>query len=199
MPAVSGHFAWAGARERLGAALATVKPAALLIQPNAGERLGAGEVKPLVDIAQKAGVAAILCDDAALARTLRADGVHLAHGPDLLGRMATAREILGKGAIIGADAGHSRHDAMEAGEAGAEYIAFGAGARGGTETRDDLVEWWGTVFEVPCVALDAGEPDEMTHLAALGADFVVARLPGGETAEAVADFARRAHAALAGG
>lgn len=173
----------AGARSRLEAALEAATVAAVLIRPKAGDRLGAGEVKPLVDLAQDQGAVAILHDDAQLAKTLRADGVHLPPGlpggSDVRERIAAARSILGGSASIGADAGTSRHAAMEAGEAGAEYVAFGDA--GGTDEcrrrRDELIAWWAAIFEVPCVALDMHTVEDVERADVDGADFAALTLP----------------------
>lgn len=173
-----------GSGQRLAAVLDAAEVSAVLVKPRRGDRLGAGETKPLVDLCKKAGVAALVADDAALARTLRADGVHLTAGADLLGRLQDARARLGKSALIGADPGISRHEAMEAAEAGADYVAFCApetvrDRAGAIATRDELVAWWADVFEIPCVAFDAADAEEARRLALAGADFVVAALPDG--------------------
>lgn len=173
-----------GSGQRLAAALDVAEVSAVLVQPRRGDRLGAGEVKPLVDICKKAGVAVLIADDAALARTLKADGVHLTAGADLLGRLRDARGRLGTSALVGADPGVSRHEAMEVAEAGADYIAFAAPAAvrdrtSAIATRDDLVAWWADVFEIPCVAFDVQDAEEARRLAAASADFVVVTLADG--------------------
>src|SRR5262249_40384251 len=104
--------------------LASAPVAAVLITPD-GAPLDAARTKPIVDLVQARGVAALIEGDAALARTLRADGVHLPWSKDVVSRYATAREILGGRFIAGADAGRFRDDAMRLGEAGADYIGFG--------------------------------------------------------------------------
>ena len=177
----------AGARERLKAALDVGQAAAVLVRPKAGDRLGAGEVKPLVDAARAAAAAALLFEDALLAKTLKADGVHLPEGQDVTRRVREARAVLGQDATVGVDAGHSRHAAMEAGEAGADYVAFGAGdgSSVGLEARDDLIGWWAEIFEVPCVALDVATADEAGRLARDGADFVGLVVPAGAMPDAV--------------
>jgi thiamine-phosphate pyrophosphorylase len=105
---------------------------------------------------------------------------------------------LGSGAVIGIDAGLSRHDAMTLAEAGADYIAFGAPAHlqdrdKARARRDDLVDWWAAIFEVACVALDVESPPEARQLAAAGADFIGVTLPAGlaaaPTRALVADMA----------
>ena len=178
-----------GARERLTAALQAADVQAVLIKPKPGDQLGAGEVKPLVDLAQDQGAAAILFEDADLAKTLRADGIHVAPGLSVRERVTAARAVLGTDASIGVDAGTSRHYAMEAGEAGADYVAFGA-ADGSTEARtqrDELIQWWAEIFEVPCVALDLADADAVERADHLGADFAALSLPAQMT---VADVER---------
>ncbi len=162
-----------GARERLQAALQQATVSAVLIRPKPGDQLGAGEVKPLVDLAQDQGAAAILFENVELTKTLRADGVHIPAGLDVRTQVAAARAVLGPEASIGVDAGASRHAAMEAGEAGAEYVAFGITqmSEDAHAERDALIAWWGEIFEVPCVALDLQTADEVETADHDGADF----------------------------
>ena len=162
-----------GARERLKAAFEQATVSAVLIRPKPGDQLGAGEVKPLVDLAQDQGAAAILFDDVELAKTLRADGVHISAGLSVREQVAAARAELGPDASIGVDAGASRHAAMEAGEAGAEYVAFGItlASDDARAERDALIAWWGEIFEVPCVALDLQTADDVEAADHDGADF----------------------------
>ena len=170
------------ALEQLTAATEAADVACCLIVPTAGAAIEAAAARPLVAAAQQAGVAALIAEATDLVRTLRADGVHLnpAPSPDA---HAAARNTLGRQAIIGADVGVSRHDAMSLAEAGADYIAFGAPSHlkdhpRARERRDDLVSWWGEIFEVPCVALDVNEPAEAERLARAGANFVAVTAPG---------------------
>lgn len=178
-----------GAVDALLAAFGHCQPAAVLIRPAPEHHLGAGETKPLVDIAQDYGAAAIIFGDVKLARTLRADGVHFDAQVDgaLEHVVADARAALGAAANIGVDAGISRHRAMEAGEAGADYVAFGAAQSDAvTRTaRNDLVAWWGEIFEVPCVALDILSADEAASAERDGADFVALTLPPGAMPDVV--------------
>jgi thiamine-phosphate pyrophosphorylase len=76
---------------------------------------------------------------------------------------------------------------MSLAEAGADYIAFGAPSHlkdrpRARERRDNLVSWWGEIFEVPCVALDVDGPTEAERLARAGANFVAVTVPGGSAA-----------------
>jgi len=123
----------------------------------------------LKDSAQARGVAVLIEGDAALARRLGADGVHVdANDP----AYAQARAALGDDGIVGTGAGLSRHAGLTAGEAGADYVAFGPG---GDDTElAELIGWWAEVVEVPCVAWDVASLEQARALAALGADFVAA-------------------------
>jgi len=161
--------------------LASAPIAALLIAPDDGP-LAAGCVKPLVDLAQARGIAVLIEADAALARTLRADGVHVPWSKDIVAGYQEAREILGGRFIVGADAGRLRDDAMTLGEAGADYVGFGIPAH--VEDREtararqlELVAWWAEIFELPCVAFDADTVEDGARLARYGADFVALKAP----------------------
>jgi thiamine-phosphate pyrophosphorylase len=163
------------AAQRLAAALEAGDVATVLLVPPAGKTLEPAPAKELVELVQKAGVAALVADDARLARTLKADGVHLFAAPGTAERYAEAREILGTRYIVGADAGRSRHDAMTIGEAGADYVAFTLPENASVEDEDEQLEqlaWWSEIFEVPCVAFGARAPEEAEAQAAAGADFV---------------------------
>jgi len=189
------------APERLGVALGAVPIASVLIVPTAGTSLEAGSAQPLVEMAQKADAAVLLAGDAQLARTLRADGVHLNVGKDLLGAYEAARAILGNRGIVGIDAGISRHDAMTLAEAGADYIAFGAPPHlkdrdKARARRDELIGWWGEIFEVPCVAFDVETREEAEALSRAGADFIAIRLAADATPAAIRELVAGIAAAL---
>ena len=131
----------------------------------------AAAVKP---ICAAYDVAFILNDRADLAAEAGADGVHLGQGD---GGVAEARALLGAGAQIGVTCHDSRHLAMEAGEAGADYVAFGAFYPTRTKEtfhRPDpaILSWWTTVFELPCVAIGGITPENAGPLVAAGADFL---------------------------
>jgi len=172
----------AAACERLSAALAAASLASIVIAPVAGRTLDAASARPLVELAQSKGVAALVDADASLARTLRADGVQLRPSAATAESYAEARDILGGRAIVGADAGSSRHDAMTLAEAGADFIAFGLDSPRSDATeqqRLDLVAWWAEIFEIPVVALDVERADEAESLARAGADFICVPIAAG--------------------
>ena len=129
---------------------------------------------PLQEICAAHDVAFIVNDSVALAKRIKADGVHLGQQD---GSPKQAREILGRDAQIGVTCHASRHLAMEAGEAGADYVAFGAFYPTTTKETEhraepDLLTWWNTLFEIPCVAIGGITPDNCTPLIKAGADFL---------------------------
>jgi len=98
-------------------------------------------------------VALVIADHTLLAERLGLDGVHLS---DAARSVRHARKTLGADAIVGSFCAGSRHDGMSAGEAGADYIAFGpvqtTALNDGELAEADLFKWWSEVIEVPCVA-----------------------------------------------
>ena len=130
--------------------------------------------EPLQRVCVDAGVAFIVNDSVALAKRLGADGVHLGQAD---GDIREARAILGPAAQIGKTCHDSRHLAMEAGESGADYVAFGAFYPTTTKPsnyRPDpaILSWWSSLFEVPCVAIGGITPANAAPLVAAGADFL---------------------------
>lgn len=167
------------AEARLAAALGAADVATVLIVPPQGKALEPAATKDLIELIQARGVAALIPDDARLTRTLKADGVHLTPSPAIAAGYAEAREILGTRYIVGCDVGHSRHDAMTIGEAGADYVAFSLPAEADAGAEDeqlDIVSWWNEIFEVPCVAFGARTAEDAGVQADAGADFVVLAL-----------------------
>lgn len=165
---------------RLAPVLDSSAAATLLVTSAASVALTAQSARPLIELAQAKNIAALIEDDAGLARTLRADGVHLPWGKDIAARYAEAREVLGTRFIVGVDVGRSRHDAMTLAEDGADYIGFGIPAHvedraAAAERRRELIAWWSEIFEVPCVAFDVETAEEAQALAAAGADFIAMR------------------------
>lgn len=166
--------------DRLSAVLAATTVPSVLLVPPAGESLDRSATRPLVELAQSKGAAALLFDTPDLARQLRADGVHLPDGKDLSNRYHAARKALGGSRIVGVHVS-SRHDAMVLGEAGADYIAFGRSfpSQEARERQRELIAWWAELFELPCVALNADSVEEAAFLARSGADFVEFKMTSG--------------------
>ncbi len=135
------------------------------LDDHAAERAAAA----LAPVARAADVVFLVEGRPHVARAANADGVHLtAAGASI----AETRALIGPEAIIGVACGGSRHKAMEAGEAGADYVAFAA-------PRDELAELiavWQESMTLPCVAMDMPDGtiglDEAAALARAGADFL---------------------------
>ncbi|MEM9125482.1 MAG: thiamine phosphate synthase [Pseudomonadota bacterium] len=105
------------------------------------------------EVSHARDVALVISNHVLLAQRLGLDGVHL---DDAARSVRAARKELGPDAIVGSFCGTSSHDGMTAGEAGADYVAFGpAGASAlgdGTAAERDLFQWWSEMIEVPVVA-----------------------------------------------
>ncbi|MBK1667738.1 hypothetical protein CKO28_06785 [Rhodovibrio sodomensis] len=184
--------------DALAAALDGGDVAAVLLPADAGPEL--------IAATQERDVAALLADDAAAAKRLGADGVHLNPG----GKVKAARKAVGDDRIVGMHCAQSRHAAMMAGEAGADYVAFTAPEpdRGPPETAHDAEHssnftWWQAVMEIPCVAMAAAGAapvslDDVTPLVAAGADFVALETAVWDHAEGPAAGVAAANARIAG-
>ena len=161
--------------EQLAAALDAGPVAAFQFRvKDVDQHEAAALAEPLQRICRERDVAFIVNDDMALAKRLGADGVHLGQED---GDPRAARALLGPAAQIGVSVHDSRHLAMEAGEAGADYVAFGAffpTATKETRHRPDpsILSWWSTLFEIPCVAIGGITPDNGRALVEAGADFL---------------------------
>jgi thiamine-phosphate pyrophosphorylase len=147
---------------------------------------------PLQEICAPHDVGFIVNDSIALAKRLKADGVHLGQGD---GTVREARDELGREAQIGVTCNASGHRAMEAGEAGADYVAFGSFFPSSTKESEhrpdiELLSWWQTLFEIPCVAIGGITPDNCGPLVTAGADFIAASgaVWNGDEADAVRAF-----------
>ena len=130
--------------------------------------------EPLQRICADAEVAFIVNDSMALAKRIGADGVHLGQSD---GDVRGARALLGPLAQIGKTCHDSRHLAMEAGEAGADYVAFGAFYPTTTKPSDyrpepSILSWWSRLFEIPCVAIGGITAANARPLVDAGADFL---------------------------
>jgi thiamine-phosphate pyrophosphorylase len=125
-------------------------------------------------IAHRAGVAFIVNDRPDLAVALGADGVHIgqedAHYPE-------ARSVVGPKGIVGVTCHDSRHLAIEAADAGADYVAFGAVFPTGTKDAKtrcelELIQWWAEMMVVPCVAIGGITVNNCPPVIQAGADFL---------------------------
>ena len=157
------------------------------------QHAAAALAEPLQRLCADRDVAFIVNDSVALAKRLGADGVHLGQGD---GDPREARAALGPTAQIGVTCHDSRHLAMEAGEGGADYVAFGSFFPTITKqvrhrAEPVLLSWWSALFELPCVAIGGVTPANAPPLVAAGADFVAAcqAVWGGDEAVAVKAFA----------
>ncbi len=157
---------------RLEAALGAGDVAAVLLRLEAAdERTLMNRVKALAPLVQRRDCALVLDGHAEIAARAGADGAHLT-GIDALN---AALPMLKPDRIAGAGGLHSRHDAMLAGEANADYVMFGepdrAGRRPPFADIEERVSWWANLVEIPCVGY-AASPDEAAALSRLKADFV---------------------------
>jgi len=132
---------------------------------------GPSVVSGLREITQHRNVALLIEDDIDFALKTKADGVHLAS----FLRVREARRVLGEEASIGADCYASTHAAMEAGEAGADYVTFSPAT---APEAIQCIEWWSEMSAMPSVA--EGTTDEVTARRAIeaGADFLALPMDG---------------------
>jgi thiamine-phosphate pyrophosphorylase len=164
-----------GFPDRLAAALDAGPVAAFQFRVKGVDQHEAARLaEPLQRLCAARDVAFIVNDSAALAKRIGADGVHLGQAD---GDPREARLLLGPAAQIGVTCHDSRHLAMEAGEAGADYVAFGAffpTATKETSHRPDpsILSWWSTLFEIPSVAIGGITPENGRVLVEAGADFL---------------------------
>lgn len=165
----------AGFADRLKAALGSGPVAAFQLRmKNASDAEVLRAAEQLMPICADHEVAFILNDRMDLAKACGADGVHLGQGD---GDPREARALLGPSAQIGVTCHDSRHLAMEAGEAGADYVAFGAFFPTSTKEtfhrpEPSILGWWSTVFEIPSVAIGGITAENGRELVEAGADFL---------------------------
>ena len=186
---VSGTFPDRLARALDAAPVAAVQFRVKGLDEHAAARLA----EPLQELCAARDVTFIINDAVGLAKRLGADGVHLGQSD---GSVADARAALGREAQIGVTCHASRHLAMDAGDVGADYVAFGAFFPTTTKATEhraelDLLTWWQGIFELPCVAIGGITPDNCAPLVSAGADFlaVSGAVWNGDEAQAVRDFA----------
>lgn len=148
--------------------------AALLLRLAPSDERGMiSRVKALAPPVQKAGVALLVDQHAGIVARGGADGAHVSglHAMEEAGPSLKPERILGVGAL------QTRHDAMVAGESGADYVLFGEpdahGVRPSTEAIAERLQWWAQLFEPPCVGY-ATTIEEAAAFAATGAEFIMA-------------------------
>ena len=156
----------------------------------------------LLPVAQNRGVAFLLNDRPDLAAETGCDGVHVGQQDT---PYAEARAIVGPDCIVGVTCHASRHLAIEAAEAGADYVAFGAFYEtktkvSGHRADPEILRWWSETMTVRSVAIGGITPENCAPLVQAGADFLavvsaVWNHPAGPAA-AVRDFERAIAAAL---
>lgn len=156
-------------------------------------------VERLAPIARAHEVAVILNDRPDLAQATGCDGVHVGQED---ASVASARRIMGANAMIGATCHDSRDLAMEAAEAGADYVAFGAFFPTDTKTTThrpdpEILTIWQETVEVPCVAIGGITAETAGELARAGADFVAVSAAVWRHPEGPAAGVRALNAALA--
>ena len=166
----------------------------------------AAAVEALAPIARARDVAVILNDRPDLAARLGCDGVHVGQSD---ANCAEARRIMGPNAMIGVTCHDSRHLAMEAAEAGADYVAFGAFFPTATKEtlyrpEPEILTIWQETMQIPCVAIGGISADNAEGLAAAGADFLAVSAgvwnhPDGPAAAVVALNAAMARGAASRG
>ena len=162
-----------GFNDRLSEALAAADIAAVLLRLAPGDdRSLIKRVKTLAPLVQERDAALLLDGHAEIAARAGADGAHVS-GIDA---MSEALSALKPERMVGAGGLLSRHDAMTAGETGADYVLFGEpdenGHRPNLEAIVERVQWWAEVFEPPCVGF-AAALGEVGLLTAAGADFIL--------------------------
>src|SRR5215472_1044466 len=158
--------------EELEAALGAGDIAAVLLRlGDAGERTLIERTKGIAALVQRRDIALVIDSRPEIVARAGADGAHLGG----VTKFAAALSLLKPERIAGAGGLRSRHDAMLAGEAGADYVMFGEPDRNGRRPSfadvQERLTWWADLFEIPCVAYAAGK-DEVTPLARTGADFI---------------------------
>ena len=153
--------------DAVAAVLGVLRPAGLLLRRSEASGGNLDVVGDLREVAETAGVAFLVEDDVDLALQVAADGVQHTD----FSQVQNSRERLSEDHLIGAGAGLSRHDAMTAGEHGADYVTFGDEAGALDDEVVELVKWWRSTTVLPCLA-HAADAEEVKRLAGAGTDFI---------------------------
>jgi thiamine-phosphate pyrophosphorylase len=183
---------------RIGAALEGGPVAAVILPlPALDDRSLVKFVKPIAPVVQQGDSALLLDGHPEIVARAGADGVHISDPRDLAAAIAMLRP---QERIIGAGGLRARHDAMEAAEAGADYVMFGEPRPDGTSPPFPAVleraGWWAELFETPCVAwcTDLGD---VGRLAGTGCEFIALSGAVFDHPEGPAEAVRRALDAIA--
>ena len=161
--------------ETLKIALAAGDVGALQIRlKDASEAHIEAVIRAAAPLCRARGVSLILNDRPDLAARFDCDGVHIGQTD---GTVAEARRMVGTSRIVGVTCHDSRHLAMDAAEAGADYVAFGAffpTTTKETTARPDpeILTIWQETMLIPCVAIGGITVETARDLAAAGADFL---------------------------
>lgn len=172
--------------------------ASLLVAPEVSAEAHLQRIaEELAPVAQARDVAVLVADDTRAMARAKADGVHVTGGIAALGE---AVERLQGRSIVGAGGLKSRHDAMEAAEAGADYVFFGMLDREeDPEVHRKSVDygaWWADLFEPPCVVMAGSDLASVEVAARTGADFVAVRAAVWDHPDGPAAAVREANAIL---
>ena len=162
----------AAVRDMLGAAMKSGDVAAVLLRlAAADERTLINRAKALARLIQDHGAALLLEDLPEIAAHVGADGAHLSD----IAAFEAALGTLKPARIAGCGGLQTRHDAMLAAEAGADYVMFGEPDqhqnRPSLDAVVERVDWWAELFEIPCVGF-AGSMEDVAPLADAGAEFI---------------------------
>lgn len=190
--------------EDLKAAVDVGDVASLQLRLKDGERAAPDSVfrhvaEAVLPICHEYDVALLINDRPDLAVKLGADGVHI--GQDDM-PYPEARRLLGPDRIVGVTCHNSRHLAMEAAEAGADYVAFGAffptdTKQPKTQAEPEIISWWSELMEIPCVAIGGITPENCAPLIEAGADFLAVSAGIWRHSEGPAAAVKAFHAAIA--
>lgn len=190
--------------EDLKAAVDAGDIASLQLRLKDGERTASDNAfrhaaEAVLPICHEYDIALLINDRPDLAVKLGADGVHV--GQDDV-PYAEARRLLGPDRIVGVTCHNSRHLAMEAAEAGADYVAFGAffatdTKQPKTRAEPEIVAWWSGLMEIPCVAIGGITAENCIPLIEAGADFLAVSAGIWKYPDGPAAAVKAFHAAIA--
>lgn len=153
------------------AALSANDVAAVLVRADAeaDDAAHRAAIKALLPAAHAADAALVLEFRADLAMEMGCDGVHIRADQE---NVKSLRRAVGDDMIVGASCGNSKHLAMLAGEADADYVCFGELDERHVRPDPEVIAWWADIMEVPCVALGGIDLENAEEILLAGADFL---------------------------